>query len=67
MSHFTNSTNLQHVHIIIHIRHRKGAGGIEPVGKYAATGGGRQPGVRLVLPDGDACGPSIWSGSLCAI
>ena len=39
--------------------HRQGASGMSLVGKSAATGGGLQPGIRLVLTVIDTGGPAV--------
>ena len=47
--------------------HRQGEGDMDLVGKYSATGRGGKPGVILLLPGGDTCGPAVWIGLLGAI
>ena len=42
------------------LEHRQGADGMLPVGKAAVTGGGGQPGVRLVIWGVDTGGPYVW-------
>ena len=37
----------------------KGTGGMDKVGKTAVTGGGGDPGVRLVLQGGDTGDPAV--------
>ena len=42
------------------MEHRQGKGGMAPVGKAAAMGGGRQPSVSLVIQGGDTGGSVVW-------
>ena len=42
------------------LEYRQGAGSIAPVGKYAVTGGGGQPGVRIFLQVGDTGNNFVW-------